>query len=417
MDAFAAALGDWLAGTPTTPDAPPPAPPRPARPAVPRSCLRFAFLGHGEQVADPAPGRLFLDVGNDLRPGVIDHHQQTCAAGSTAALVLSRPDLVLAAVPGGRGADEPFTLVLHEWPDFDGVAAAWLASACLEGGSFPPGSGALARYVDKVDEGSLGLSLANPFSPYAAYLQLVDRAARKRWNSPSECWQECVRQGLEVVGFSVAEAERVKAPLTDVDAFACPGLFGPEDRQAVRGDADRYVAKLREPSTRARKAAVFLPGQFGGAAAVTSLRVRDVQNAYDPERCVYFKDWARTDARRAGNGKGFEALSVFMGEGPGQARRCVLSVTPDSGATLRGLGAILDQAEADRRRAVFGVDDRVTDPATGTPKTRRPGYTNSDPWYDGRAHGYTIVDAPRNGTLLTADEIEATFLRFGGAAP
>jgi hypothetical protein len=84
---------------------------------------------------------------------------------------------------------------------------------------------------------------------------------------------------------------------------------------------------------------------------------------------------------------------------------------------LRGLGGLLDAAEAERRRAVYGSDDRVTDPATGVAKAPRPGYTNADPWYDGRAHGHTIVDAPRAGTLLTADEIEAIFLRFGGATP
>jgi hypothetical protein len=44
----------------------------------------------------------------------------------------------------------------------------------------------------------------------------------------------------------------------------------------------------------------------------------------------------------------------------------------------------------------------------------RPGYGNADPWYDGRAQGYTIVDAPRSGTMLTADEIESIFLLFGG---
>jgi hypothetical protein len=281
---------------------------------VSRASLRFAFLGLGERVTAPAAGRLFLDVGNDLCAGVIDHHQQTCAAGSTTTLVLRRPDLVLAALARRRAPDDPFTLVLHEWPDLDAVAAAWLAAAFLETGTFPAGAEALARYADKVDEGSLGLSLVNPFALYAAYLQLVDRAARRRWNSPSECWQECARQGLQVVGYAVSEAERHGVPLPAVDAFACPDLFGPEDRQVVRDDADRYAAKLRDPKTRARKAALQFPGQFGGRVGVQALCVRDVQNAYDPERCVYFKDWARTDGRGAGNGKGFEALSVFMTE-------------------------------------------------------------------------------------------------------
>ncbi len=415
MDHFASTLADWIGGVLTRPTdltPPPTAAPQP----VPPACLRFAFLGLGERVTDPAPGRLFLDVGNDLRPGVIDHHQRACVAGSTASLVLSRPDLVLGAVPPNRKPDDPFTLVLHAWPDLDCAAAAWLASACLETGNSPPGASELARYVDKVDEGSLGLSLDNPFALYSAYMQLVSRAARREWNSQSECWQECVRQGMRVIAYTVAEAGRRGVPLPEVDAFACPDLFGREDRAAVRDDADRYVAKLREPATRARKAPLQLPGRFGGRVAVQSLRVRDVQNSYDPGRCVYFKDWARADAGHASNGKGFEALSVFMAEGPGQARRCILSVTPDSGATLLGLAARLDEAEAARRRAVYGSDDRVTDPATGAAKPPRPGYANSDPWYDGRGHEYTIVDSPRGGTLLTADEIEAEFLRFGGAA-
>ena len=28
-----------------------------------------------------------------------------------------------------------------------------------------------------------------------------------------------------------------------------------------------------------------------------------------------------------------------------------------------------------------------------------------DPWYDGRGHGYTIVDSPRGGTLLSYQQI------------
>jgi hypothetical protein len=108
------------------------------------------------------------------------------------------------------------------------------------------------------------------------------------------------------------------------------------------------------------------------------------------------------------------ALSVFVSEGARQKRRCILSVTPDSGASLRGLGALLDETESRRRIELHGIDDRVTDLTTGAALAPRPGYGNADPWYDGRAHGYTIVDAPRSGTRLTADEIEALFLRFGG---
>jgi hypothetical protein len=141
-----------------------------------------------------------------------------------------------------------------------------------------------------------------------------------------------------------------------------------------------------------------------------------VQNVDDPERVLFFKDWARTDRLLAPERTGFVALSVFMSRSIGDRGRCILSVRPGDGVSLHGLGALLDQAESARRRVLDGVDDRLVDPATGQPKPFRPGYTNSDPWYDGRAHDDSIVDSPRSGTVLTAEEIERILVQFGGRA-
>ncbi len=146
------------------------------------------------------------------------------------------------------------------------------------------------------------------------------------------------------------------------------------------------------------------------------LLVRDVQNPDDPDRVLFFKDWARTDRLLAPERKGFVALSVFMSRSIDGLPRCLLSVRPGDGVSLRGLGALLDQAEAARRQELYGVDDRAVDLKTGEPKPARSGYPNSDPWYDGRAHGDTIVDSPRSGTVLTADEIERIVVQFGGRA-
>ncbi len=121
------------------------------RPLVEREAIRFAFVGMGEQ-APPSHGpgdRLFLDVGNDLRPGVIDHHQLTAYSGSTTGLVLSHPELIDAAVVLTRRRDDPFTLVLHEHPDLDCVASAYLACAYLATGSFPGGAEALGAMLTR----------------------------------------------------------------------------------------------------------------------------------------------------------------------------------------------------------------------------------------------------------------------------
>ena len=63
--------------------------------------------------------------------------------------------------------------------------------------------------------------------------------------------------------------------------------------------------------------------------------------------------------------------------------------------------------------ARYGVDDRIEHPLTREKTVPCPGYVNTDPWYDGRAHGYTIIDSPRSGTLLSADKIDEIFIAFG----
>ena len=420
MEELAAFLDDYIEEClerPTVParKQPPAALPREASPLVYEKAIRFAFAAAGSAAppAATAPDRLFLGVGNDLRPGVIDQHQLHSYSSSTARLVLSNRHLVIAAAAASRDRAAPFAIVLPEAPDFDCVVAAWLANALLTTGELPPGAEALVRYADKIDDGSVGHSLFNPFSPYAAYMQLVHREARQGRPTGHELWQACVRQGLALIVFSLERSLGQAVALPSVDAFAYSDLITELDRQEVLADVDRYHRKLADPATGARFNRLSLPGEFGGRIEVDTLLVRDVQNADDPDRCIFFKDWARSDRDRSPGGEGFIALSVFVSESRHEVRHCILSVTGASGASLRGLGELLDRAESKHRSDLFGADDRQVDPVSGSRKPSRPGYDNADPWYDGRAHGFTIVNAPRSGTLLAADEIESIFLRFG----
>jgi hypothetical protein len=415
MTEMAGALADFLlsaeGGLPLAPVAVAEFPP----PPIPRAAVRFAFVAVGSR-APAAPAqqdRLFLDVGNALGPAVLDHHHLTGALGSTAALVLTRPALVAAAVNPQRRPEDPFTVVVHEHPDLDAVAAAYLALHYLETGGFPEGAAALARYVDHIDAGYPGMSLAAPFSLYAAFRRLGERLAGGPAPGQAQVWQRQMHEGLHLVADVLGAAAKTGSPLSDIDAFSCGDRFGAADRQAVMDDIHRYRARLADPRCAARRARLLLPGRFGGREPAETLLVRDVSRGDDPERCLFFKDWARSDAERCGGGQGFTGLCVFLSVPVG---RCILSVAPGRGVLLRGLGAQLERAESQRRCQVFGVDDRKIDPATGAARPPRLGYDNADPWYDGRAHDYTIVDAPRSGTLLDAEEIEAIFLRFGGWA-
>jgi hypothetical protein len=387
-----------------------------ARPLVPTGAIKFAFVPFGFTAPAALVGqdRLFLDVGNRLAAGVIDHHHLRGADGPTVRLVRDRAELIDAAVNPARAADKPFTIVLHQNPDLDAVVSAALAVGYLATRDFPPHIDALIRYVDRSDSGESCVSLEKPFTLYSAFQRIAARSIAAG-DSPEERWRATVRDGIALVKYVLGEIERTGAPIEEIDPFQSQ-LISPADCASVLADADRYRAKLAAPATQARRCRLRLKGRSGGEVGVEGLVVRNVQNTSDPARCTYFKDWARSDTNGSRDGRGFAALSVFMPEEAGSPRRCILSVTPGCGASLEGLGKLLDEAESARRENVLGADDRKTDPATGSVLVPRPGYDSADPWYDGRSHDYTIVDAPRSGTLLTADEIEGIFLTFGNAA-
>jgi len=388
------------------------------RAVVTKNVVQFAFTGYGVQAdAAAAPADcLYLDAGNCLAPGIIDQHHLAAVAASTARLVLQHPELIDAAVSPQRAATDPFTIVLHRAPDLDCLASVYLAMAYLEHGTFPPQAEALVAYVDQVDQGYLGASLEQPFTLYSAYNYLVHRAVQRNWDTPDAPWVQCVHEGLTLVDFVVAEMGGTGQALTAIDAFSCPGLFTSAERQDIQRDVERYHHKLRHPASHTRVLTLSLPGQGGGWVTADTLLIRDVQNADDPARCLFFKDWARADRQTSPQGHGFVGLCVCASATPTSPARGIISVRPDSGASLQGLGQRLDAQEATARRARFGVDDRVVDPQTHVLKRPREGYTNSDPWYDGRAHHYTIVDAPRQGTLLSADEIEGVFVAFAACS-
>jgi hypothetical protein len=387
----------------------------PASRLVALSDIKFDFvpLGHVANADLSKQNRLFLDVGNALGPGVIDHHQLAAYLGSAAGLVITHPELIDDAVGSGVGA---FTITLHADPDIDCVASAYLAQAWLTTGGFRTGSVALARYIDNIDIGHPAMVKDRPFSLYAAYMALAHRLSMYQWRSVQDRWNRTIRDGLEIVEFVLSRMEERQLPIVDIDAFDCPGHFRARDREEILQDIERYVAKLSDPDTCARRCSVRLPSHLGGYGEADALLVRHVQADDDPTRCVFFKDWARTDRERSSLGKGFTALAVFEPQSASSVPTVWISVPPDSELHIQGLAAMLDEAEATERIRRLGVDDRVEDPGTHEVKTPRPGYTNADPWYDGRAHDFTIVGSPRSGTVLSADTIETIFIAFGGDA-
>ncbi len=402
MQSLAAALADYLSAE------------RSQSEQVSRDRIRFEFVGPGQSAPDELRHQdcLYLDAGGGCRAGIIDHHHLEQRATCSTMLVLEHPEFMLDAKKPWRRPDAPFTIILHEDPDLDALAAAWVAREWLATGQFPRGAEQLACYVERVDQGFPGFSLEQPFSLYAAIAQIKHRLGQCEWPNREALWKQCVEDGLRILDFVAAEAVNGQFDWPAVDAMRCPGLFRALDRRELEADIERYERKLEDPESAVRIHHLFLPQREGGQRPVPVLLVRNVQNPEDADRCLFFKDWARSDRGRSGD-DGFIGLSVFHQEFGERPRRCILSTRPDAGVTLRGLGDQLEQAERAKRLTTDGEDRRWRDPLTGERRPRRHGFDHPDPWYDGRGESFTIVDSPRAGTLLTADEIESIFLAFG----
>jgi hypothetical protein len=375
---------------------------------------RYHFVGPGSSVS-PARDAVFLDVGGRLCPGVIDQHQDGALARSTSELVLRHPELVHEHLLGRwldrrdagadlRGAKFEPRLVTHTEPDFDAMVSCWLVHRLVEEGELPPEAEALVGYSALVDQGEYRVDLTNPTTAtdavHVAYLALQNLGLG---------YSETVAQGLnllDVVLTAIRTARGGHLRGLGVADLLPPALRPPavRDQEAVKavrswradpafGRAsaliDDDLARFQQDKKAATLSAVELPAADGGAPIRLSAFI-----AGGPTASVLNKYWVRAD--------GFPYFICPIKElQGGVSSRVILSLDPTwkepvSGRqpTLRGLGFRLEQAEAAAR---------VGDPSLdrGMPPRHTDGSCdNADPWYDGRGHGHTIVDAPRSGSVL-----------------
>ena len=344
--------------------------------------ISYRFLQPGRQPC-PEPGRLYLDVGDALEPGIIDHHHQQGETACTALLVLRHPGMVRGQVTGTPD-NRCLTIIVHANPDLDAVTSALFASRIARDLPLADSAGAWADYVCRIDRGETRLDPGQPITPYSLFMA---RMHLVRQTSPPHAELAMLEAGIDFVTAILASLEQGKRLGDNQWLEADPAFLN--ERRFIREDYRRY----REDLARAECCRIRLPRSNGrGCAPAPALFI-------DRPCSVLFKSWARGDARAAGHEPGF----IFTGIQLGPARH-ILSVDPDSGLWLKGLGSLLEERETVRRRQL-GKERK------GAP---RPGYNSPDPWYDGRSpiHDYTIVDAPRSGTILTPEEIRAAVMEF-----
>jgi class 3 adenylate cyclase/tetratricopeptide (TPR) repeat protein len=375
------------------------------RPVLPLPC---SFVGLGSYL-QTQPGVLALDVGNQGKPGVIDHHHEG-AAGCATSLALDNPSWVTGTILSSSGIAQPedVELVVHANPDFDCCGAVFMALESLESRPGPERNArrqvlrALATYATRIDAGFSDIEADDPAASPAALISVCEMLPL---GSRTTSWLQRQRQWLGR-GIQVLH-EGVEASLRqDGNGAGLPGIFHDQSlpvlgelTQAVRQDVAVYREQDR---TRIVERRFAVPRR-----APASGWIEQRCGVITAPHCQTFKVWARLE--------GFTMLIVEYpkgelsspdGEHRVPLRRFINSVLPDSGLTLADLAALLDSLETKRRAELLDQAGLAELIRSGEP---RPGFDNPDPWYDGRAAllANTIIDAPRQGSVLELGDILA----------
>ena len=303
--------------------------------------MNYLFIDAGSTVK-PENKKIYLDVGNALEFGIIDHHQLLGIEKSATRLVYENAQFI----------DKDLnTIVLHKSPDLDCISASFLVEYFLQHEEFPAFSEQLCGFLDKVDFGRNIQSIVSLGSLFSV-----------------------IKSSLKNDDEIVAESHKLIETLAvnEFDAENIPNQIYNQEQNVILLDRNIFEKDLL--SAEKKKFSVLqkythTPIEVDGLILVKP-------------KSQLFKSWARS--------QGYDLLIVQW-----SSKRVVISVKGDGFLSLEGLGDNLNDAEAKKRKELnISIDE-----------PNRVGYNIPDPWYDGRAHGYTIIDAPRSGTLLELDEI------------
>lgn len=388
--------------------------------------------------------RVFLDVGNGLFKGVIDHHHKLEGENIQGTIYRSAARLVTVCskyiTDNITEAAEEIEIILHKAPDFDCYASSYLTRKLLLNGCFPEGYEEFVSYADEVDAGKIKINKDNMKELFAVGYAIEDvirdmlSGERKQLQelkntSRDKRYEEMIRERWYLLfDYTLDWLKMNKGrTLKGTDIFGMDSIFNPEV-EFIRKDYNDYREDIKEKG-KCLEITVRLP------------RIGDMSGKlYEVDGLVYnkapgcrlHKCWARSDSS-APSGEGY-IFTFIPKEGntelvlnnengvpeririaslPIYMNKAVISLDPNSGYCLKGMAEQLEQAEVEKENLIFENDKSKM----RCRNKRRPGFydswcTNDDPWYDGRNFCNTIIDAPRRGSLLTIEEIKEIALDF-----
>jgi len=342
-------------------------------------------------------GHVWLDIGNTLEPGVIDHHSSDKYSCTVEALV---NNLNLTHHLKNK---ERITFHTHKYPDIDALFSIYLVQYYLDNGRLPGNIEAILNYASSIDKGHIRLADGR------ITLYTVICLLSENYNNPdylAQCFNvinNAVRRSENDTGFSFMDSD-VSGLLPGFDDIKQKII---NDYKIYKSERDnRDICDIED---------IFLP--MSHSTAVSNAPVRALMWKKKPA-CIFNRIWARdekfvltvvpvADKEFLLNGKSVPCADT------------VISIPPGAPYSLRPLARLLEQCEQDRENSVLGDNSgRKRDHSRPRGKIEdgnrfyeSPWDTTSDPWYFTSDH--TLVQSPYSGSLLTTDEIIHVVKTFG----
>jgi hypothetical protein len=354
----------------------------------PQMKLEYCFVPMGQVAPDRIPPtELWLDVGNRVAPRILDHHGGNTSAWSAAQLVLENIQTLI--VPHFHGIGE-VRIVLHVQPDLDAICSAWLIKKQL---------------VDLMDIQSI--------PELTAIVEWVSRNDQGlvKTKDAAHCWPIVMRSLIGTVAQEKIDEQQIGAWFRLFDdtlkILRGGGSFSDAAENIVSSELrvilDQEHRDYEQDVERGRIFQIMLPLQH-------QFSLKHNENTFDGEgerrvlgdalflrnpSSILFKELAKGDVKNSPQKRGFAFLIVSRDVKLKDGRvfqRHIISVDPLSGFNLASLGSLLEKQEQkkeDESRVPRLPGRERVEPGKG-----RFGGNVVSPWYDGRGHGYTIIDSP-----------------------
>jgi len=315
--------------------------------------IDYTFIPQGSTVKQKRYA-LYLDVGNALKNGIIDHHQPFAPKMCATMLVYRYPHLIPKDIK---------SIIVHNSPDLDCIASSFLVEYYLKYKKFPKYAYKLVKFINEIDFGK---------SPkYTVSLYSLFNIVKSKYKTDKQVLdfghtliKQCAKYGFD----TNTTPPIYKKYITD-----------------IKKDKKVYLEDFKKSKTMQ----FYLPMKNKKDKKNTKCLV------VSQPQSKLFKVWARNDSIHTKDG--FCMLVVQL-----NSRRTIVSVKPDGFVYLKGLGDFLNKKEKQKREQ---KNIAINQP-------NRVGYDMPDPWYDGRSalHNYTIIDTPIRGTELDFEEILNTIV-------